>query len=439
MNLQTYIESLRQDRQIQEVDIEVDARLELACLTDQYSGQNRPGLIFKRIRQSPLTLASNLFGSDRRMAMALGHESLFSFGQWLTKELCRFKKGDSAGRLRQLLAKARFESKTGSLSQRENDLGFVPGIRYWPQEKRSFMTLAVVVSRAPDSEIHNAGIYRVGVAGNRSLTLNLLPGSGAGEHLALWQREEKAMPVAILLGADPALIFAAACSLPGDCSELNFSGIIQRAAVQVADCQTLPLRCPTSAQILLEGWVDPCRTINEGPFGCYRGDYGGANECPLVEISLIATVADPLLPVTLAGPLPQEDCWIAKAELELIRVRLAVDLPEITQLAMPLDAAFYGIYFVSCQSEATRADTLAEKIQNLGYLRRLQMLVVLPEDKLGSIEKNWRSLLSQTRAEQVWRKPDADLERVISRSPAVLSHDKQMLDNLLRRLSEPLT
>ncbi len=435
MDIRGFVESLRGCRELLEIPDEVDGRFELAVLTDLMCKHEGPGLLFSRVKGSNISLATNLLGSDRRMANALGHDNLEAFGQWLTAALAGVKGDSSAQRLRLLLRSVEREQKPSTcFIKQQLNLDLLPELRFWPAEQRSFFTLAVVITSAPDSNIQNYGLYRVGIVDRKRFTLNLLPGSGAGRHLEQWRSMGKSMPVAILLGADPALIFAAAAPLPPDFSEEHFSAFINQGKIQSCHCQTVPLSCPISAQIIIEGWVDTESVMDEGPFGCYTGDYGGSNVCPLVEISGLSMVSEPLIPLTLAGPLPMEDCWIARANLEIIRARLRVDIPEINSIEMPLEAAFYGLYFVTCIDPLVSVDELSQRMRSLDYLARMKTLILLHNTDDFVSETNWRVLLKNIPTAQIWQDGAADLGMLMNTHPAKLQHDARIIEKMKNRL-----
>lgn len=174
--------------------------------------------------------------------------------------------------------------------------------------------------------------------------------------------------------------------------------------------------------------------MNEGPFGCYTGDYGGSNLCPLVEISGLSMVSEPLIPLTLAGPLPMEDCWIARANLEIIRARLKIDIPEINSIEMPLEAAFYGLYFVTCIDPLVSVDELSQRMRRHDYLARMKMLILLHNADDFVIETNWRALLKNMPAAQIWRDGADELGMLLNNPPAILQHDAKIIQKMRNRL-----
>jgi len=434
MDIRQYVTKLQLNGELLEIEHEIDARLEISATTDFVCKSQGPGLLFKRVKGLNFELATNLFGSDQRIAQVLGFMNLRAFGSHFSSVLHTSHGDSSAERIKNILKNVLSKSQDSQRKNNSVDFERLGEMRFWPKEERGFLTLAVVISREPDGLVHNYGLYRVGIVDNQTLTINLLPGSGGSRHLELWRRQDKEMPVAIVLGADPALILAAAAPLPHDCTEEAFSTYFNQTEFRYSRCQAIPLDCPTSGQIVIEGWMSAAETLNEGPFGCYTGDYGGSNDCPLVKIVAVTRVDDPLIPLTVAGPLPMEDCWIAKANLEIIRARLKIDLPEVCSIAMPLETAFHGIYFLRSFENSPDIETLSKKIKFLDYLSNVKLLILLTDQDDDVTDENWRELLGKISTKQIWQDPSYNIEKLNKHQPANLQHDRQMQLHLLRRL-----
>lgn len=425
MNLREQIGRLQELGELLTIDTELDARLEVACLTNLHAKRGGRALLCRQVKGTGLYLTTNLFGSERRMALALGSASLNEFSERLYADLQNVAGENSAVRLGRLVDVPMVQSRGDVSYEVLEDLDFLPQIRFWPDEERSFLTLAVVVTCAPDSAQRNFGVYRVGISGNRELTLNQLPGSGAAKHLAAWQRRNEKMPVAVLLGASPALLFAAAAGLPEGCPEDRFAAWLDTNTCRQVRSSVLPFDLP-AAEILIEGQIEAGRTLNEGPFGCYLGDYGGGNDCPLIEIESIRCRPQAILPLTLAGPMPMENSWIAQARLALDRARLRIDLPQLVNVWQPLEAAYSGFYFVQSQ---TPPEELARRILELELLRPFSGLVRV--DKEPGVD--WRELLGDEKHDH-WQKKTASFAYLHEQQPR-LTYPAGLQESVLRRLS----
>lgn len=437
MNLGTFIDKLIADKQLYAFDEMVNPELELAAITSLVSkSQLNKALLFNKLRGSHVKIATNLFGTEQRMAAALGCRTLTDFRLRLQQFLLKTKSPDSATALRKLTQQSPRHRQAAADTFTEKDLSFLPRIRFWPEEERAFFTLAVVITRPVSDNRQNYGLYRVGISDATTLTLNFLPGSEGGQHLRQWQAIGRPMPVAIVLGGDPSLIFAAAASLPPASDESSFSAFLQREPFAYTAAASVPLEVPHSAQILIEGWVSTNEVENEGPFGCFHGTYGGRNLCPLVQISAIRRSSEPLIALTLAGPLPMEDCWLARANHELLRARLAIDLPHLELLDLPLETAFHGLYYVRSRQPELGVADIAAQLQDLGYFSRLQMLIKLDPDSPLPTDLNWRQLYAAARPEQVWHLPSVTLKQLLRNTPASLVYPPNLLRKSTRRLTK---
>jgi 4-hydroxy-3-polyprenylbenzoate decarboxylase len=143
-------------------------------------------------------------------------------------------------------------------------------------------------------------------------------GSGAARHAELYRDAGKPMPVAVALGGDPAVLFSAMFPLPGALDEVAFAGFLRGSALQTAPCQSVPLSVPMGAEIVIEGYVNPGESVLEGPFGNHSGLYSPAAPAALMRVTAIRHRADAVVPATVVGPPPMEDCWMAKAWARLL-------------------------------------------------------------------------------------------------------------------------
>ncbi len=148
------------------------------------------------------------------------------------------------------------------------------------------------------------------------------------------------MPVAIVLGGDPATLFSAMFPLPGDLDEMTFAGFLRGAPLATAPCRTVPLRVPAGAEVVIEGYVEPGDTVTEGPFGNHTGFYSPAAPAALMRVTAISHRPDAVIPATVVGPPPMEDCWMAQAWERLLLAFLQRLLPSIKDIHFPLRMGF---------------------------------------------------------------------------------------------------
>jgi 4-hydroxy-3-polyprenylbenzoate decarboxylase len=160
------------------------------------------------------------------------------------------------------------------------------------------------------------------------------------------------MPLAIALGGPPAAIFSALMPLPGDLDEMAFAGFLAGAAPEMASCRTVPLHVPATAEVVIEGYVDPAETVTEGPFGNHTGSYTPAGSAPLLRVTVISHRVDAVIPATVVGPPPMEDCWMAMAWERLLLAFLRRLVPAVSDIHFPLEWVFHQSPVISLVNPA---------------------------------------------------------------------------------------
>lgn len=312
---------------------------------------------------SSIPLIANLFGTRRRVAAGLGIEpaDISQLGEFLATLRSPVPPqgiSDALSRWPQMAAalRARVKVLGRGVSQEERmgepDLSRLPVQTCWPGDAGPLMTWPVVLtcdpgSQASDSGRYNAGIYRAQVLGPDRLILRWLPHRGAAAHHRSWQRKGEPMPVAIALGADPALLLAAALPLPETVSELAFSGVLRGARTSLAPAVTVPMLVPSSAEIVVEGWVHPQETAPEGPFGDHTGYYNSVEPFPVMQVSAITHRRDPLYLSTWTGRPPDEPSIIGEVFNDLALPVIRQQIPEVVDLWLPPAACSYRIAVIA--------------------------------------------------------------------------------------------
>ena len=231
------------------------------------------------------------------------------------------------------------------------DLSRLPVQTPWPGDAGPLVTWPVVVTRPRGSDAgqvarYNLGVYRAQILGPDRLILRWLAHRGGAAHHRSWQRAGEPMPVAIALGADPAMLLSAALPLPETVSELAFSGVLRGARAEVVAARTVPLLVPANAEIILEGWVRPDETALEGPFGDHTGYYNSVEPFPVMRLSAITHRRDPLYLTTVTGRPPDEPSVIGEVFNTLALPVVRAQIPEVIDLWLPAAACSYRMAVV---------------------------------------------------------------------------------------------
>ncbi len=232
------------------------------------------------------------------------------------------------------------------------DLAALPIQTHWPGDAGPLITWPVVLTRPRDSRAeqtgrYNAGVYRAQVIGRDRIIMRWLAHRGGAAHHRSWRKAGAPMPVAIVLGADPATLLSAALPLPETVSELGFAGVFSGARPRLVPARTVPLLVPADAEMVIEGWVDPTETAPEGPFGDHTGYYNAAEPFPVMTVRALTMREDPLYLSTYTGRPPDEPSIIGETFNRLTLPIIRAQIPEIRDLWLPPAACSYRIAVIA--------------------------------------------------------------------------------------------
>ena len=232
------------------------------------------------------------------------------------------------------------------------DLRALPVQVPWPGDAGPLVTWPVVVTRPHGSDAaqaarYNLGVYRAQVIGPDRLILRWLAHRGGAAHARSWAQAREPMPVAVVLGADPATLLSAALPLPETVSELTFSGVLRGARSELVPARTVPLLVPAQAEMVIEGWVHPGETAPEGPFGDHTGYYNAVEPFPVMRVSALTHRRDPLYLSTVTGRPPDEPSVIGEVFNDLALPVVRAQIPEVRDLWLPPAACSYRMAVIS--------------------------------------------------------------------------------------------
>jgi 4-hydroxy-3-polyprenylbenzoate decarboxylase len=366
LDLRHFISRLDSIGELSRISVTVDPLLEIAAITDRICKRPQGGeaLLFEHPAGSRFRVATNLFGSPERVRQALGVAELDDLTLRLLALLGLIPELDIESLDRQITALTEFNRFVPNVASQPDrslvrmdppDLTSFPFLQCWPGDGAAsghprYITLPQVFTIDPEGAAQNCGVYRVQLRGEREAAIQWKAGSGAARHAELYRLAGKAMPVAIILGGDPALLFSAMFPLPGDLDEMTFAGFLRDAPLTTAPCTTVPLLIPIGAEVVIEGYVEPGGSVVEGPFGNHTGFYSPAAPAALLRITAISHRPDAIIPATVVGPPPMEDCWMAQAWERLLLAFLQRMLPSIADIRFPFEWVFHQSAIISLEN-----------------------------------------------------------------------------------------
>ncbi|MCC7195526.1 MAG: menaquinone biosynthesis decarboxylase [Gemmatimonadaceae bacterium] len=399
-SLGEFIEAIEAAGDLVRVREPVRARLEVTEIADRVMKQPGGGkaIVFEHVilddgTRSEYPVAINLYGSMRRMAMALGVADLDDHGARITQLLDLKVPQGLLGKLAllpRLLEVAKFPPrvKGGTPACQaivwrgsEVNLDRLPIITCWPGDGGPYVTLPMVISRDPKRGIRNVGMYRVQKLSRNTVAMHWQRHKVGAAHWREMAERGERMPVAIVVGADPASIYSASAPLPPTVDEFIFAGFLRREPVHLARAVTCDLEVPAEAEFVIEGWIDPREPlVTEGPFGDHTGFYSEADLYPLVHVEAVTMRRNPVYATTIVGRPPMEDFYLGHATERIFLPLLKLTTPEIVDYHMPAEGVFHNLVFVSIRKEYPgQAFKVMNALWGAGLMSLAKVLVVVDD------------------------------------------------------------
>ncbi len=366
-DLRDFIQTLEAAGELKRITVEVDPHLEMTEISDRTLRMGGPALLFERPKGYNIPVLCNLFGTEKRVALGMGAESTANLRE--IGEILAFlrqpdpPKGfkdawDKMPLFRQvlnmgpkLLSSAPCQQNV--LRGEQVDLTRLPIQTCWPGDVAPLITWPLVITRGPNKERQNLGIYRQQLLGKNRLIMRWLAHRGGAQDFREWQQAHpgKRFPVAVALGADPATILGAVTPVPDNLSEYAFAGLLRGSKTELAKCITSDLQVPASAEFVLEGYIEPGDMAPEGPFADHTGYYNEVERFPVFTVECITHRHNPIYHSTYTGRPPDEPAILGLALNEVFIPILKRQFPEITDFYLPPEGCSYRMAVVTIKKQ----------------------------------------------------------------------------------------
>jgi len=356
-DLREFIQLLERKGLLKRIKVEVDPILEISEINDRVVKAGGPALFFEKPKGAKFPCVVNLFGSYERMKLALKVDDFDEIGkeilEFINPEIPRnfLQKLKQLSKLKKLANFLPKYVKNGPCKEviiKENpSLDIFPILKTWPKDGGRFITLPLVFTKDPETGERNCGMYRMQVYDSRTTAIHWHVHKDGARHYKKAENMGKRLEVAVAIGADPAVIYAATAPLPEGIDEMLFAGFIRKQPVQMVKCETIDMEVPANAEIVLEGYCSPGEKRLEGPFGDHTGYYSLQDEYPVFHITCITHRKDAIYTATIVGKPPMEDCYIAKATERIFLPILKRQIPEIVDINLPIEGVFHNIAIVA--------------------------------------------------------------------------------------------
>jgi len=395
-DLHAFLDRLEAENDLQRIAIEVDPLLEVAEITDRVCKREGKALLFQSVAGSPFPAATNLFGSERRVARALGVDDCRIPGEKLARlleGLPHGRVGEKMAALPRIPAFARcapevvFSAPCQEVVEESPDLTRYPFLKGWPHDGSPgrdgrFITLPLVFTRDPETGTANCGIYRIALFGGQQAGIHWYRGRGGERHYRACQARRERMPVAVALGGAPACLLSAMLPLPETLDEMHLAGFLLGKPVELVRCRTNDLLVPARAELVIEGYLEPGETAMDGAFGNHTGFYGAPAEIPVLRVTCITRRHDCICPSTVVGRPPMEDCHLARAAWQFLLPLLQTEVPEVVDIYFPPEWIFHASGIVSVRTAAPGAGReIIGRLWENEWLRSARLLAVVDADQ----------------------------------------------------------
>jgi 4-hydroxy-3-polyprenylbenzoate decarboxylase len=407
-DLRDFIAQLEKQGELKRIKTEVDPVLEMTAICDRMLREGGPALLFENPKGSNIPVLGNLFGTPKRVAMGMGATDVSEL-RGIGELLAYLKEPEPPKGMRDAMEKLPVFKQVLNMAPKlvssppcqevirvgdEVDLSVYPIQTCWPEDAAPLITWPLVITRGPNKERQNLGIYRQQVIGKNKVIMRWLAHRGGALDFKEWQgvNPGKPFPVAVALGADPATILAAVTPVPDNLSEYAFAGLLRGSKTEVATCLTHDLQVPASAEIVLEGFIYPDETAPEGPYGDHTGYYNEVDEFPVFTVERITQRQVPIYHSTHTGRPPDEPAILGVALNEVFVPILQKQFPEIIDFYLPPEGCSYRMAVISMKKQyAGHAKRVM--LGTWSYLRQFmytKFVIVVDEDVNV---RNWQDVI----------------------------------------------
>ncbi|WP_422461674.1 MULTISPECIES: 4-hydroxy-3-polyprenylbenzoate decarboxylase [unclassified Endozoicomonas] len=366
-DLRDFIDQLEKQGELRRITFEVDPVLEMTEICDRTLKKGGPALLFENPKGFDMPVLANLFGTQKRVALGMGQKDIGALRE-VGELLAYLKEPDPPKGLRDAIEKLPLFRQVLNMGPKvvksapcqevvlqgdDIDLTRLPIQTCWPGDAAPLITWPLVITRGPEKERQNLGIYRQQLLGKNKLIMRWLSHRGGALDFRDWQKKhpDTPFPVSVALGADPATILGAVTPVPDSLSEYAFAGLLRGRKTELTKSRTNDLQVPASAEIVLEGFIYPGEMADEGPYGDHTGYYNEVESFPVFTVECVTHRRNPIYHSTYTGRPPDEPAILGLAFNEIFVPILKKQFPEIVDFYLPPEGCSYRLAVVTMRKE----------------------------------------------------------------------------------------
>ena len=391
-DLREYVESLEKIDQLRRIKTRVSVDLEIAEILRRVMYKNEgPAVLFENVERYKIPVLGNAFGSLRRLKIALDMENFEEIGERMSA-LTRLKIPQGLLNKFKMLPKlseiADYGPKyvnsgpiTEVIETSNPSLDILPIIKSFPKDSGRFITFGITVTKNPETQVRNMGVYRLQVINSKKAIMHWQIHKRGALHYEMNKENSQKTEVAIVIGADPATVFSAVAPVPEGLDKFLFAGITRKNGIDLVKCRTIDVEVPATAEIVLEGYVDPSELNVEGPFGDHTGYYTPPEPFPTFTLTGIMMRKNPIYLTTVVGKPILEDAYIGKVIERSFLPLVRLLQPEVVDFSMPPAGWFQGLAIVSIKKRYPgQAKKVMMGLWGMGQLSLTKILIAVDQD-----------------------------------------------------------
>ena len=391
-DLREYVESLEKIDQLRRIKTQVSVDLEIAEILRRVMYKNEgPAVLFENVEGYKIPVLGNAFGSLRRLKIALDMENFEEIGERMSA-LTRLKipqgllnKFKMLPKLSEIADYGPKNVNSGPITEvietSNPSLDILPIIKSFPKDSGRFITFGITVTKNPETQIRNMGVYRLQVIDSKKAIMHWQIHKRGALHYEMNKENSQKTEVAIVIGADPATVFSAVAPVPEGLDKFLFAGITRKKGIDLVKCRTIDVEVPATAEIVLEGYVDPSELNVEGPFGDHTGYYTPPEPFPTFTLTGIMMRKNPIYLTTVVGKPILEDAYIGKVIERSFLPLVRLLQPEVVDFSMPPAGWFQGLAIVSIKKRYPgQAKKVMMGLWGMGQLSLTKILIAVDQD-----------------------------------------------------------
>ena len=389
-DIHQFIEELEKEGELKRVKIQVDTNLEIAEILRRVSYTNGPAVLFENVKDYEIPVLGNAFGSMKRLEIGLETTEFSEIGQRIadmTKMeipsgvFNKIKKLPELSKMSESFPKLEKNGPVTEIINKSPTFDSIPILKSWPKDASKFITLGLVATKHPETNVRNLGVYRIQIIDSTHALMHWQKHKRGSSHHDISKEKNGKTEVAIVIGGEPATVFSAIAPVPEGLDKYLFAGITRKKGIKTVKCKTVDLEVPANAEMVLEGYVSADDIRDEGPFGDHTGYYTPKEPFPTFSLTGIMQRKNPIYLTTVVGKPILEDAFIGKAIERSFLPLIKMLHPEVVDFSMPPAGWFQGLAIVSIKKRYPgQAKKVMMGLWGMGQLALTKIVIIVDHD-----------------------------------------------------------